>query len=42
MRTRYVPGTALATVHAGLREAEPALDVPGRAYRDRDARGWSS
>lgn len=38
MRTRYVPGTALATVHAGLREAEPALDALDRAYRDRDAR----
>lgn len=35
---RNVPGTALATVHAALREAEPALDALERAYRDRDAR----
>jgi TolB-like protein/Flp pilus assembly protein TadD len=37
-RSRYVPGTALATVHAALRESEPALDALDRAYRDRDVR----
>jgi hypothetical protein len=37
-RSRYVPGTALATVHAALREAEPALDAPDRAHRERDSR----
>lgn len=37
-RVRYVPGTALATIHAGLGETGMALDALERAHRDRDAR----
>lgn len=37
-RSRYVPGTALATVHAALREPQAAHDALERAYRERDAR----
>lgn len=37
-RSRYVPGTSLATVHASLGEVAPALDALERAYRDRDTR----
>ena len=36
--SRYLPGTALATVHAALGESEPALDALDRAYREHDAR----
>jgi TolB-like protein/Flp pilus assembly protein TadD len=37
-KTRYVPPSSLATVHAALGEVEPALDALDRAFLTRDTR----
>lgn len=37
-RTRYVPPTTVAAIHAALGNVEPALDALDRAYAVRDAR----
>jgi hypothetical protein len=37
-KTRYVPPSSLAAVHAALGEVEPALDALDRAFLTRDTR----